>query len=382
MERKILLKTKGETQNQIRYVVTEDGEPVFYGVFDPMDVYGETICSVRIKERLTAHKVVFCDVGRDKPAFINNCNFLPGKMMLVQADSSEHDSKGIKFSTDIKIRGKYLVAVMHQYSSRCGLEAKISKKITDYELKNKLFNFISEYPVRRCIDMDCFCEVICRTSVAELDDLSILDDDLDMIFAEWNALLHDFSENYKTNAKVGIIKGYTDVIDYIRKHERTDDFAEIVSDCPILSHNLSETSPAFADKIKCMSEKNEFDIFTVYAVDNRLCQLMRKQVYLKSGAYLVIEFTEAMTVIDVNSGKNTVGNSLAVNKEAAAEIMRQLRLRDIGGIIVCDFINMFDSRKDRELVLYLKELAGSDTQEIYISNVSHLGLVEIARKRS
>ena len=122
-------------------------------------------------------------------------------------------------------------------------------------------------------------------------------------------------------------------------------------------------------------------IFETKSVDKVLASSLGRKVYLKSGADIVIEKTEALTVIDVNSGKSSKSYS-EINFEAATEIMRQLRLRDIGGIIVCDFIEP-DNKKDRlALVDFMRELALIDPSKPEIPGISQLGLIEISRKRS
>jgi len=382
MVKKVLLKTKGEDKNKVGFVLTEDKEPVFQGVFDANFIYSEAICSVRVKERLSSRKAVFCEAGRERTAFVRDCDFMPGKMLLVQAESAEHENKGIRFTTDIRLRGKYVVVILHQYSSKTGINARISRKVTDIDVKNRLHDYISSYPERYGVDIGFFCDVICRTSIAELEDLSVVDDDLTDIFDRWSAIYGLYQSEYLNSGKVGVVKGFGDVLEYILQHEKTTSFDEIITDSPVLSHELSERHPELSINIKCMPDSNSFDIFAVHAVDNKLAQLIRRTVHLKSGAYLVVEFTEAMTVIDVNSGKNTTDSAFDINIEAAREILRQLRLRDIGGIIVCDFINMPDRRCEMNLVEYMKEFSEYDPCELFISEVSRLGIVEIARKRN
>ena len=122
-------------------------------------------------------------------------------------------------------------------------------------------------------------------------------------------------------------------------------------------------------------------------METQIDELLAKKVWLKSGAYLVIEKTEAMYVIDVNSGKNISKKENAeyiyqINMEAASEIMRQIRLRNLTGIIMIDFINMEDSAKDHALLQQLRVLAKKDFILTTIVDITALGLVEITRKKT
>lgn len=381
MKRNILLKTRGEEKNNIRFVVTENGEPVFQGLFKSDTVQNGDIFSVRVKDRLVSCNAVFCDAGLDKPAFISACNLAPGKILLVQAESAEHDKKGVRFSTNIRFTGKYTVLILKQYSDKLDFNVSLSRKISDSETKKRLYDYISHYPSRHSPDVDFTCEVIVRTSAAEITDLSLIDDEINDLFQKWYNLLRLFRNSYLNDGRTGAIQGFHDILDYIVMHEHTADFSEIITDSPVLSHMLCENHPDMSAKIKSMPMSNSYDIFAVYSVDAKLQQLLRHHVYLKSGAYIVIDYTEAMTVIDVNSGKNTVDNSLKINLEAAAEILRQLRLRDIGGIIICDFINMDSKVSEEKLVGYLKDKSLIDSASVYIAGMTKLGLVELTRKR-
>ena len=158
---------------------------------------------------------------------------------------------------------------------------------------------------------------------------------------------------------------------------------------PISSYTkVSADTTEMLDKIKSefsdLIPKLEFipnRIFSVKSIDNVVPSLLGRKVYLKSGADIVIEKTEALTVIDVNSSKSNLSYH-KVNLEAATEIMRQLRLRDIGGIIICDFIEP-ENKKDRPaLVDFMRGLALIDPLKPEIAGINQLGLIEISHKRS
>ena len=128
------------------------------------------------------------------------------------------------------------------------------------------------------------------------------------------------------------------------------------------------------------------NVFTEYAVDRQLDLAMRQRIWLKSGAFLVFDQTEAMTVIDVNSGKFTGKTNLddtvmKVNIEAAHEITRQLKLRDIGGIVIIDFIDIRNEQKKKELIQTLEKLLKSDRTQTKVRGLTQLGLLELTRKK-
>ena len=132
-------------------------------------------------------------------------------------------------------------------------------------------------------------------------------------------------------------------------------------------------------------EDEKLSLSALYGLKYKLMDALKEKVYLKSGAYLVIQPTEALTVIDVNSGKCTKGNKtdfyLKVNLEAAGEIARQLRLRNISGICIVDFINMDTKEAQTELVHALKKALAEDTVPSVFIDFTKLGLAEITRKK-
>ena len=148
---------------------------------------------------------------------------------------------------------------------------------------------------------------------------------------------------------------------------------------------ITGINPEFAKRVKLYTDREE--IFKRYGVEEELRKLESRTVELKSGGFLVIDKTEAMTVIDVNTGKY-VGNAnlgetvYQMNLEAADEIMRQLRLRDIGGIIIVDFIDMEKEAQKEKLLYRLRKQAQKDRTKMNIVDITSLGLVEITRKKS
>lgn len=178
--------------------------------------------------------------------------------------------------------------------------------------------------------------------------------------------------------------GFAAVLEQLVSEE---EYTEILTDDSALySQLLTYCQTALPDKQVRLYEDSAFSLSKLYALETKLDSAFQERVWLKSGGYLVIQPTEALTVIDVNSGKyeskRTLGETaLRVNCEAAQEVALQLRLRNLSGIIIVDFINM-DTRGDREQLLnLLREAVCTDRQKTHVVDMTPLGLVEITRKK-
>jgi ribonuclease G len=168
------------------------------------------------------------------------------------------------------------------------------------------------------------------------------------------------------------------------------DYSQIVSDDSVLYGELSEfvklSLPEMADRLKLYEDKS-YGLNKLYSIETKLEELLGKKVWLKSGAYLVIEKTEAMYVIDVNSGKNISKKTSAdyifsINMEAAEEIMYQIRLRNLTGMILIDFINMESEEDKLQLLDELSYLASLDKIKTKVIDMTALDLVEITRMKN
>ena len=165
---------------------------------------------------------------------------------------------------------------------------------------------------------------------------------------------------------------------------KKDEYDEIVTD----DERSFEILTGYFSNVRLYSDKS-FGLDKLYSLETGIKEALSSKAWLKCGGYLVIEHTEAMTVIDVNSGKFTPSKGIdkekayfKVNEEAAAEIARQLRLKNISGIIICDFINL-QSEEDREVLLQiLKDETSKDTETVCVVDITVLGLIEITRKKN
>lgn len=166
------------------------------------------------------------------------------------------------------------------------------------------------------------------------------------------------------------------------------EYSEILTDDPQIYRQLSEGDhPLLKQKSIRFYDDPAISLRLLYSLERGMEEALDTRVWLKCGGYLVIEPTEAMTVIDVNSGKNEAKKAgedtyYQVNLEAAEEVARQLRLRNLSGIIIVDFINMAEKERQKELLETLKNLTTGDRQHPRIVDMTPLGLVEITRKKS
>jgi len=299
-----------------------------------------------------------------------------GQQVLVQVSKDPVGAKGARLTAHISLPGRYVV-----YSPD-GQLSGISRKLADIErvrLKDALGQVVGER-----------ASVIVRTA-AEGASSDELVRDVERLKAQWEVI-------EKKVAKGGApqqLYAEPDLMLRIVRDLFTEDFHQLVvagSGGPEDAYELVDgyarhVAPNLADRVVRWDTETAGDPFAQYRIDEQIAKALERKVYLPSGGSLVIDRTEAMTVIDVNTGKFTgAGGNLEEtvtrnNLEAAEEIVRQLRLRDIGGIIVVDFIDMVLASNRELLLRRLVECLGRDRTRHQVSEVTSLGLVQMTRKR-
>lgn len=294
-----------------------------------------------------------------------------GMQIMVQIAKEPISTKGPRISSEISFAGRYLVLV--PFSSRIS----VSQKIRSSEERNRLKRLIQS------IKPNNF-GVIIRT-VAENKKVAELDADLRNLVEKWEKTAIKL-QNAKAPLK---IVSELDRTSAILRDLLNESFNNVHVNDPVLADEIKNyvgtIAPQKVDIVKLYKGKQP--IFENFGIDKQIKSLFGKTISIKSGVYLIIEHTEAMHVIDVNSGhrvnkeNSQEENALAVNLEAAGEIARQLRLRDMGGIIVVDFIDMHDSKNRRELYQKLKDEMSRDHAKHTILPPSKFGLVQITRQR-
>jgi len=346
----------------------------------------------RVQNVLPSMEAAFVDIGKGRNAVIYagevNWSALghkdgqprkiesvlqSGQTVLVQVTKDPIGHKGARLTGQISLPGRFLVYVPD------GTTSGISRKLPDTE-RNRLKTLLKQI-------VPDSAGVIVRTAAegASEDELTR---DVERLTARWN----DIEEKVKAGQSPQLLYGEPDLTLKVVRDLFTEDFSKLVVQgddaWDLVDGYVSHVAPDLRERLeKYDAGDGGKDIFASYRVDEQIAKGLDRKVWLPSGGSLIIDRTEAMTVVDVNTGKFTgSGGNLEEtvtknNLEAAEEIVRQLRLRDIGGIIVVDFIDMV-LESNRDLVLRrLVECLGRDRTRHQVAEVTSLGLVQMTRKR-
>ncbi len=293
------------------------------------------------------------------------------QLIPVQIAKEPISTKGPRLSSDISIAGRYVVLVPFSEVT------SISKKIKSNTERNRLRKIVESIKPKHF-------GVIIRT-VSEGKGVAELQKDLLDLISKWES----FVTRLPTVEPAKKVLGEIDRTSTLLRDILSPDFQHIYVNDNVLQEEIRsyvhEISPEMDGIVRL--HKNNLPIFEHYGIDKQIKSAFGKTVNLAGGAYLVIEHTEALHVIDVNSGNRTANkenqeeNAFQVNKEAAKEIARQLRLRDMGGIVVIDFIDMHKPNNRKDLFDYLRSEMSHDRAKHTILPPSKFGLVQITRQR-
>lgn len=295
----------------------------------------------------------------------------PNRYLLVQIAKEPISTKGPRLTCEISIPGRYLVLVPFMNN------VSVSQKIKKREERDRLRRLISSIKPKNF-------GVIVRT-VAEGQKVAELDADLRNLVQRWEEAFENFTSTKPPKKVLSEI----DRTNVMLRDLLSPSFNQIVTDDQDLHRDICTYIRTIApDKEKIVKlHKAKTDVMEHFGIEKQIKSLFGKHVTMKSGAYLVIEHTEAMHVIDVNSGNTAKGevnqeaNAIKVNIEAAEEIARQLRLRDMGGLVVVDFIDMRQAENRKQLLGKLRDFMAADRAKHQVLPVSRFGLVEITRQR-
>ncbi|WP_185876918.1 Rne/Rng family ribonuclease [Blattabacterium cuenoti] len=301
----------------------------------------------------------------------------PGQKILVQISKEPISNKGLKLTSKICIPGRYLVLI--PFSE----EIFISKKIKNLNPLEK-FRLIS---YMKKIKPNNFGVIIRTASYNRIE--NVLNEELIFLIKKWKKILKNLIKLPPVRVLSEIRKTFS-----LLRDTFNDDLKSIYCNNNLLFQEIrSYLSLIAPEKINIIKYyKDDIPIFEKYGIEKQIKIFLGKNVPLENGAYLIIEHTEALHVIDVNSGVNNhmkknctesdrVNNVLKINLLAATEIVRQLRLRDMGGIIVVDFIDMSDPIQKKQLYEHLKEKMKNDRAKHEILPPNKFGLVQFTRHR-
>ena len=302
--------------------------------------------------------------------------FSSGQSILVQVTKDPVGAKGARLTAHISLPGRYLVYAPGGHLSG------ISRKLPEQE-RNRLKDILGDLVAEDA-------SVIIRTAAEGVSEEELVRD-ITRLKAQWESI----EKKVKQGSAPQMLYGEPDLTVRIVRDLFTEDFTNLVvasngkadDAYDTVSAYVNHVAPHLADRVKQWDHEADGDLFTKHRIDEQIAKALERKVFLPSGGSLIIDRTEAMTVIDVNTGKFTgSGGNLeatvtANNLEAAEEIVRQLRLRDIGGIIVIDFIDMVLPNNRELLLRRLVECLGRDRTRHQVAEVTSLGLVQMTRKK-
>lgn len=290
--------------------------------------------------------------------------------MLVQVTKEPVGSKGVRVTTEISLPGRFLVLL--PYDGNVG----VSKRITNFREKRRLRRIVRGM-------LPANFGAIIRT-VAQEKDESSLRQDLESLITTWR----EIEKMVKSEAAPALIYKDMATTSHVIRDLFTENVDRVVVDSKSLFKEIRGyvkwVSPSLLDRMEYYKGKEP--IFDVYGAEKEIATALSRKVWLKSGGYLIIEQTEAMVVIDVNSGRYAAQreqeqNSLRTDLEAAREVARQLRLRDIGGIVVIDFIDLNEEVNKKKVYDELRKEFKKDRARISVLPMTELGIVQITRQR-
>ena len=372
MKRELIIDCKS---GGMRAAVLEDGELVELHVENGMpESQTETLYYGRVQAVRPSVHAAFVEIGQELNAFLpleEGMKLKSGDMLIVQGVAKQTtQSKGLRVSARVNLTGRGLVLIPGETG------VHISKKVKNPEMRARLAEIGREICPPECA-------VIIRTA-SENVTAEQLQAEAEILLSTWQ----DACQRAKGMVKPGILvkpeplsmrlmRDLAGNLERVVINDRED--FEALCQAQKDGRLPQETRIEYADEQKTL-------LFDAFNLETSIDKALKNRVWLPCGGYLVFDFTEALTVIDVNSGKMIAGKSMEetvfrVNLEAVKELARQIRLRDVGGIIVVDLIDM-EKEKNRQAVLAaLKEAAKSDRMPVKVEEITRLGLLEMTRKR-
>lgn len=383
MQQKILVNTDLE---ETRIAVLEDGilSEVAVERVETGHIVGN-IYKGRIKNVLPGMQAAFIDIGKEKNAFLYVGDIFPhiptrmgplddvltiGQDIMIQIVKDALGAKGPRATTHLTLPGRYVVLM--PTVDYIGISRRIESGVERERLR-ELADKVRPPGMG----------VIVRT-VAEGKSEEDLARDLHYLFTLWNSIT---ARSKRINSPAALYRDVDLIIRVVRDF-LSSDLEELIIDNRDAYNRvvelLSNHSPELCSRVTYYEGK---DLFSLHQVEEQFNQLAKRQVWLECGGYLIFDRTEALTVIDVNTGKfvgrtNLEDTVFRTNLEAAAEIARQVRLRDIGGIIIIDFIDMNTEEHKKAVLSALEEGLKKDRTKSNVVGITGLGLVEMTRKKS
>lgn len=348
----------------------------------------------KVIDVLPGMQAAFVDIGEEKNAFLHIKDVLPkksnetgnknedfskynikdyvrvGMPIIVEVKKDKTDKKGAKVSTNLNLAGKFVVLIPNSEF------VTISQKIEDMEEVNRLKQIVKKCDVKNF-------GIIIRTSAEKIDEKSIKED-INSVIKTYENIYQNAENVIKENFQEPILlykKG--NIIERLLLDIGNQNLENIIVNNEEMYTAVQKFS--LENNIKVNIKLIEEDIFNMYDLNKQIEKILNRKIWLKCGGFITIDKTEALTAIDVNTGKftgkeNKEATVLKVNSEATIEIAKQLRARDIGGIIIIDYIDM-DTKEDEEIIQkLLEENLKKDRAKTQVIGFTKLHLLEMTRK--
>ncbi len=364
-------------------ILFEDGKAMEIRCYEADSILGN-VYRARVSNLSPNINAAFVDIKKGESCYLSMDDYhgeklKVGDLVTVQVVRDKIKTKRYAVTTDISLQGDYAVTTLF---APVGVSSKITDSARKKELKTLMQNLlIAEQDAQFYLAEGNVAEIerikkltlggIIRTQAENAEDAAITRE----IEGQARLLYSIMKKSEYATQYTCLYHTEVEYIKDIRRMHALQD-VEIVTDIPEVTEAIPKI-PLYTD---------EYTLTLRYSLASLLEKTLSKRAYLKSGAYLVIEPTEAMTVIDVNSGKSIKGKNaeeqfLKINIEAAKEIARQLRLRNISGIVMIDFINMKEESHNHELMKNLAEYVRTDPVRTTVVDMTKLGLVELTRQK-
>ncbi|MGM0471757.1 MAG: Rne/Rng family ribonuclease [Bacillota bacterium] len=375
---------------ETRVAVVEDNElaEIYFERENEEQIVGSIYKGI-VTDVLPGMQAAFVNVGLDKNVFLHVSDALalmpeekrskdlsiqdvvqPGQKIMVQITKGPVGDKGARASCDLNLPGRYLVLMTSM--SHIG----ISRRIEDQQKRDRLKKIAQDI---RPDEMG----VIVRTAAANKS-RTALEQDLQFLVNLWQKTLH----NYRQQEAPAVLHSDLDLVSKIVRDKLTTEVDRVLIDDQAEYQEIKELvdfiSPHLKSRIKLYDQSKP--LFEYYHLESEVEKLIKRRVWLNCGGYIIFDSTEALTAVDVNTGKfvgskNLADTVLKTNLEAAVEIAKQLKLRNIGGIIIIDFIDMKNKQHQSQVVSALEEELAKDKTKTAILGLTELGLVEMTRKK-
>ena len=379
-------------EKQEKVALVENGNLVeYYEEDENTDRKEGNIYVGTVKDIIPGMQSAFVDIGTEKNGFIHLKDILPkiderkeslepnieiGKVikpnqkLLVQIKKDSNDKKGARVSTHINLPGKYIVLMPNTSF------ITVSQKIEDKAEQERLINLVKKYIGKEN-------GAIIRTSAVKKEKELI--HDIEDLERKWKKIREKYEQVVKQNNKESLIYEAENILEKMIIDLSNEKIENIVTNDEKKYAQLLDEKSKSDELVNTKIILENKDVLDIYDIKKQLEKLPNRKIWLKCGGFITIDKTEALTAIDVNTGKYTGNRNLEqtlykVNEEATVEIAKQLRLRDIGGIIIIDYIDMKKQENKDKIQKLLVERLKFDRAKTQVEGFTKLDLMEMTRK--